>query len=124
MATLRHLLPHFQASHRGIPVAQLVQLGKSIHSGLSLTIDVESARSIGCPVVVVHARRCAAPSLLGRLSKREREVAGLVARGLRNEQVALELRISVATVKDHVHHILSKTGTQSRTELAACLAGA
>jgi DNA-binding NarL/FixJ family response regulator len=52
------------------------------------------------------------------LTAREREVAAALARGLTNRQIARELFLSVATVKDHVHHILAKTGLPNRAAVA------
>lgn len=56
---------------------------------------------------------------LARLSRRELEVLDLVAAGFRNRQIALELMLSEATVKRHVHNILSKLELQSRWSAAA-----
>jgi DNA-binding NarL/FixJ family response regulator len=67
-------------------------------------------------LVVAHPRR---PSAFAGLTPREREVAALIARGLRNAEIARELVISTATVKDHVHRILRKTGFTSRAAVAA-----
>lgn len=53
------------------------------------------------------------------LSTRERDVLALVARGLGNRQIALELEISEFTVKRHVHNILEKLGRRSRADAAA-----
>jgi NarL family two-component system response regulator LiaR len=50
------------------------------------------------------------------LTKREREVLGLMIEGLNNRQIAGELTISPSTVKSHVSNILSKLGVASRTE--------
>lgn len=55
---------------------------------------------------------------LDQLSKREQEVAGLVARGLSNKELADKLHISVRTVKAHLTSIFSKTGYRDRLELA------
>jgi non-specific serine/threonine protein kinase len=52
------------------------------------------------------------------LTRREAQVATLVARGLSNRQVAAELFLSVRTVEVHVDHVLSKLGFRSRTQLA------
>jgi predicted ATPase/class 3 adenylate cyclase/DNA-binding CsgD family transcriptional regulator len=56
------------------------------------------------------------------LSAREREVAGLVAQGLTNRQIAARLVIAERTVDTHVGNILSKLGLGSRTQVAAWLA--
>ncbi len=58
------------------------------------------------------------PSSLARLSERERQIAMAVARGLKNKDIAGELRISENTVKRHLQSIFSKTGTRDRLELA------
>jgi predicted ATPase/DNA-binding NarL/FixJ family response regulator len=55
----------------------------------------------------------------GPLSRREREVATLVARGYRNRDIAERLTISKRTVDAHVEHIRNKLGHQSRAEVAA-----
>ena len=54
-----------------------------------------------------------------RLSPREREVAGLVASGRSNREIADELTISVATAERHVGNILNKLGYHSRAQVAA-----
>jgi len=56
---------------------------------------------------------------IGLLSLREREVADLLDEGCSNKQIAVRLHIEVATVKNHVHHILEKVGARSRGEAAA-----
>lgn len=50
------------------------------------------------------------------LTDREREVLGLLAEGLSNQQIAERLVITPATVKFHTRSIRSKLGTSSRTE--------
>ena len=52
------------------------------------------------------------------LSEREREVLGLLERGLPDRRIAAALSISVKTVEKHVGAILRKTGAQNRTEAA------
>jgi len=52
------------------------------------------------------------------LSKREREIVGLVAQGFRNREMADKLFISEQTVKNHLHNIFEKIGVQDRLELA------
>ena len=50
------------------------------------------------------------------LTTREREVLGLLGRGLSNKMIARDLRISEHTVKFHVSSIYAKLGAASRTE--------
>ena len=54
-----------------------------------------------------------------RLTPREREVALLVARGLTNRQIALELSISEHTAATHVRRILKKLKLRSRTQISS-----
>lgn len=56
--------------------------------------------------------------LLGNLSKREYQVAALVAEGLQNREVAERLDITERTVKAHLSSAYSKTSTTSRLGLA------
>jgi DNA-binding NarL/FixJ family response regulator len=55
---------------------------------------------------------------LHRLSEREKQIAALVARGMKNKDIALQLTISENTVKRHLQSIFSKTGARDRLELA------
>lgn len=52
------------------------------------------------------------------LTRRERDVARLVATGQRNRTIADTLGISQGTVKMHLHNIFAKMGLESRTQLA------
>jgi non-specific serine/threonine protein kinase len=53
------------------------------------------------------------------LTRREREIATLVATGLTNREIAGKLYLSVRTVEVHVDHVLTKLGFRTRTQLAA-----
>ncbi len=55
------------------------------------------------------------------LTPTERRVAELVADGLKNQQIADALVLSVGTVKNHVSSLLRKLGHQDRTSLALFL---
>jgi DNA-binding NarL/FixJ family response regulator len=52
------------------------------------------------------------------LSRRQREIALLVATGASNKEIARELTISIKTVKNTLTSVFNKTGTRCRTELA------
>ncbi|MDX6341243.1 MAG: hypothetical protein QOH87_1381, partial [Trebonia sp.] len=53
------------------------------------------------------------------LTRRELEIAGLVADGLGNREIAERLYLSKRTVDSHVEHIFSKLGFSSRAQLTA-----
>ena len=55
------------------------------------------------------------------LTMRESQVAGLIAEGLSNKEIAARLCIEVATVKNHVHNILEKLGVNRRFDAVARL---
>jgi non-specific serine/threonine protein kinase len=59
-----------------------------------------------------------ASELPSELTRREREVALLVARGLTNRQISTRLSISERTAGNHVGRILGKLGLRSRSQIA------
>jgi non-specific serine/threonine protein kinase len=58
----------------------------------------------------------------GGLSKRELEVAGLVAAGMTSRAIAERLFLSERTVESHLEHILTKLGFSSRAQVAGWVA--
>ncbi len=53
------------------------------------------------------------------LTRRERQVADLIAQGMSNKDIATTLVISQRTAESHVEHILTKLGFTSRAQVAA-----
>ena len=87
--------------------------------GLSMTRDevVDYALEVRTPA----SRRPIAERLshrMGPLSRREMEVAGLVADGATNAQVAARLFISERTVESHLASIFNKLGVDTRLQVA------
>lgn len=66
----------------------------------------------------VHSTR---PEQVDVLSYRERDVVRLIDEGMSNKEIARSLHIEVATVKNHIHHILHKLGVHRRGEAAAAM---
>jgi DNA-binding NarL/FixJ family response regulator len=62
-------------------------------------------------------------SFASGLTPREHEIVALIDRGLSNKQIASELTLSLATVKNHVHSILDKLEVSRRGEAAAAVRG-
>ena len=58
-----------------------------------------------------------------QLTPRETEIGELLALGMSNKHIARTLRLRLATVKNHVHHILEKLEVRSRGEAGARLRG-
>ncbi len=70
----------------------------------------------------LEAREAQAWRELSTLTRRERQVVQLVARGYTNRQIAATLVVSPETVKTHVRHTLEKLGVRSKPELRLRLA--
>ncbi|MDF3150007.1 LuxR C-terminal-related transcriptional regulator, partial [Streptomyces sp. T21Q-yed] len=62
------------------------------------------------------------PAAGARLTRRETEVAELVAQGLANQQIADRLVIARRTAEGHVERILGKLGFSNRSQIAAWMA--
>ena len=89
----------------------------------------ESGRSLSTGQVLALAREQPgaprggkAASSAGGLSKRELEVAGLVAAGMTSRAIAERLFLSERTVESHLEHILTKLGFSSRAQVAGWVA--
>ncbi|GAA0490147.1 transcriptional regulator [Paractinoplanes deccanensis] len=65
----------------------------------------------------------AAGDPLGRLSPQQRQIVQLAARGLRNREIAAQLRVSPRTVGTHLYNAYPKLGVSGRRELGSLLAG-
>jgi DNA-binding NarL/FixJ family response regulator len=105
-------------------MAREANIGVGGEPGAGVTVDFEATRELAGPMIVVRvpARREPRSSGLEGLTPRERQVARLVAEGMLNKQIAARLGVTTATVKDHVHNVLEKTGLQNRAAIAAAVA--
>lgn len=95
------------------PEQLLTQIEKALEGKMVMSEAVTQAlaRSIRQPVPDAVAQ-------LESLTKRELDIAQLIAKGLSNKLIARELDISDGTVKVHVKHLLKKLGLRSRVEAA------
>jgi DNA-binding NarL/FixJ family response regulator len=53
-----------------------------------------------------------------RMTKREKEVIRLLGEGLQNKEIAQKIRVSIYTVKSHIHNIMEKLALHTRLEIA------
>ncbi len=73
----------------------------------------------GRPILPEVAQRLTGRMFQAALTNREIEVLRLVARGMRNKEIAADLKISDETVQGHVKNILAKLSVHDRTEAVA-----
>ncbi|MFI9508264.1 ATP-binding protein [Nocardia sp. NPDC052566] len=84
--------------------------------GAALGLDEAIDYALGAePAAAPPSPRSAAA---GILTRREKDVARLIAAGYSNKRIAGELVISIRTAESHVDHILTKLGFSSRTQIA------
>jgi DNA-binding NarL/FixJ family response regulator len=82
---------------------------------------VEAIRTVHAGGALLHpkvASRLLEELTTDPLTPREREVLGLIGRGMANKVIARELSLSEKTVKAHVSSILAKLGVTGRTQAA------
>lgn len=111
---VRALLGAIDRASSEVPIAEIAGLAQDLD--VDLTID----RRGDPPLVYLRPRRSAS---FAALTRREQEVAALIAAGMRNQQIAEALSISIGTVKDHVHAVLAKAGCSNRAQLVAAWLG-
>ena len=85
-----------------------------VHSGHALLAPEVTRRVI--KRFTGGGERVYRPDLLAELTEREREVLGLIARGLTNTEIAAQLYVGEATVKTHVSRVLLKLGLRDRVQ--------
>jgi PAS domain S-box-containing protein len=88
----------------------------------SATANVEPGRHLSIlmfPPANGHAPARGARERRGLLTKREREILGMVAMGRGSTWIAMELGVSASTVETHVRHCLEKLGARNRAHAIA-----
>ncbi|HEV7208119.1 MAG TPA: response regulator transcription factor [Mycobacteriales bacterium] len=96
--------------------AELLQAVRVVARGDALLSPGVTRRLIA-DVVARPPRPVRPAAVLAVLTEREREVMGLVAGGLSNEQIASRLFLSPLTAKTHVSRAMTKLGVRDRAQL-------
>jgi DNA-binding NarL/FixJ family response regulator len=99
------------------PPAQIVHAIHRVAEGDPILSPSITRRLIDL-VAADDGARDRAREALASLTSREYEVVRAIAQGKSNAELAGELQMSVATVKAHVSHILTKLGLDNRTQIA------
>ncbi len=97
------------------PPEQLIAAVQTVATGDALLSPAVTRRVIE-RFVALPPRRPDLAQRLDLLTAREREVLGLLARGLTNAEIAADLVLGEATVKTHVAHVLAKLGLRDRVQ--------
>jgi len=122
MGTPPAVFPELSAQHELYLERVRTSLGEARFSaafdrGERLPVDEGVAYALGRPRRPSESGAGSPPA--GRqLTRRERQVADLLAKGLSNRDIAAALVISPRTVEGHVDHILSKLGLSNRAAVA------
>jgi DNA-binding NarL/FixJ family response regulator len=100
---------------KDVPPEQLLDAVHVVARGDAL-LDPAITRSVIEEFASKPAVRRELARRVEELTPRERDVFGLVARGLSNAEIARELVVSDGTVKTHVAHLLLKLGLRDRVQ--------
>ncbi|HET7419173.1 MAG TPA: LuxR C-terminal-related transcriptional regulator [Candidatus Dormibacteraeota bacterium] len=95
------------------------QFDAAFSRGRAMTVDEAVALATGVSQPPKHRRAEATGRQTLELTRREKEIVGLVAEGLSNKQIAARLVVSERTAESHILNILNKLGFNSRTQIAS-----
>ncbi|NTU83674.1 MAG: AAA family ATPase [Chloroflexales bacterium] len=107
-----------EASQEFAAARQLIAELRATVDDVDLRCQFEQAALASLPTEPQLRPREAAKRAFGGLTRREREVARLVAQGKTSREIAARLTVSERTVEVHVSNILGKLGCTSRTQIA------
>ncbi|MFI9412447.1 ATP-binding protein [Nocardia gamkensis] len=118
-SSVASVFPNMARFHREGEQRMRRELGErrfeaALRRGRAMGMDAAAAYAVG-----KRSGGATAPAGSSELTRRERQVADLVSRGLTNKQIAAKLVISQRTAQGHVEHILTKLGFTSRAQIAA-----
>jgi DNA-binding NarL/FixJ family response regulator len=118
---LARALAHGGASGRRGRPGDAAEAAALAAAAAAASAAAAAAERLGMAPLLRSARSLSATldgSVAGPLTRREGEIAALIARGLTNRQIAAALHISERTAENHVQHILTKLGLHTRTQIA------
>jgi DNA-binding NarL/FixJ family response regulator len=102
---------------KGVEPAHLIEAIRVIAAGDQLLSPAATSRLIARFLAEPDRTPPAVPAALDVLTAREREIVALVATGLSNEDIAVQLFLSPLTVKTHANRAMTKLGARDRAQL-------
>jgi DNA-binding CsgD family transcriptional regulator len=99
------------AKGRRTPPHQLIAAVRTIHEGDALLAPASTRR-----LIEQFALANDETAALDELTARERDVLRLLARGLTNSEIAVQLVVEPSTIKSHVASLLAKLGLRDRIQ--------
>ena len=103
---------------RDASIEELVRATRSVHEG-EVVVPPDMTSELLVTLLSQRGYRDEAQARLELLTRREREVLGLLAQGADKDMIAHQLVISPETARTHVQNILAKLEVHSRLEAAA-----
>jgi DNA-binding NarL/FixJ family response regulator len=102
---------------KSVEPAELIDAIRTVASGDALLSPKAVKGLINRFLAQPELNQAAAPAVLAALTEREREVVGLVATGLSNDEIAERLVVAPMTAKTHVNRAMMKLGARDRAQL-------
>src|SRR5439155_23180680 len=99
------------------PPAKIAEAVRQVAAGEAI-LSPAITRRLMDRVAVQAGAYARAKTTLAALSPRERDVVVAIGKGSNNTEIAAALDMTLATVKTHVSHVLTKLSLDNRTQIA------
>lgn len=116
-----HTLPSTTSLRAGLTVLrESLPDVPTVLGGAAITVSPSLAAKVGASAGAANLSEAVQviEAVTNPLTRREREILGLVAAGASNSQIASQLSVHSSTVKTHLEHVAGKLGTSDRTAAA------
>lgn len=94
------------------------QLAVALRSRAEAAHAVRAARRLGMAPALAAATDLVAELATAQLTRRQQEIAELVAQGASNRRIASALHLSERTAENHIRNIMATLGVHSRVDIA------
>lgn len=91
--------------------------------GLPAGVGHDTESTVFFTLDVISARKSVSRLEEFQFTPREKTVVELLLKGWTNKEIAQAINVTVQTAKEHIKHIMEKTGTNTRTGVVMAIAG-